>query len=297
MNVKDIESIERKIIKFDNLYKNNVHIRRMDNHRRELLEKNEKYRNKYKGERCFILGNGPSINTLDFRSLENEITFTVNEMFRHEKFEQLNSNFHFIADPEYFKLQRSNKEDNEIIDLINNIGKKGKSPVFFLPMESEKIIKKYGWNRRLKIQYFASNLIFYNDYDEQIDFTKYIPAFQAVVQWCIAFAVYAGFKEIYLLGCDATNIITDLTLFADKQADLSYAYNLSEEAADAVKRKHLKNGLEYTLYGYHRIVHLFGELSKYCKKNEVLLCNASGTTILDCMPRKRVCDILGEKAR
>lgn len=34
-------------------------------------------------------------------------------------------------------------------------------------MESEKIIKKYGWNRGRKIQYFASNLIFYNDYDEQ----------------------------------------------------------------------------------------------------------------------------------
>lgn len=39
MNIKDIESIERKIIKFDNLYKNNVLIKRMDNHRRELLEK------------------------------------------------------------------------------------------------------------------------------------------------------------------------------------------------------------------------------------------------------------------
>ena len=49
------------------------------------LNPNEKalkaLRDKYKGERCFILGNGPSLNKCDLRLLKNEITFGVNAIF------------------------------------------------------------------------------------------------------------------------------------------------------------------------------------------------------------------------
>jgi hypothetical protein len=38
-------------------------------------------KNKHKGKRCFILGNGPSLNRTDLSFLSNEITFGVNRIY------------------------------------------------------------------------------------------------------------------------------------------------------------------------------------------------------------------------
>ena len=39
------------------------------------------YKNKHQGERCFILGNGPSLKDIDLSLLENEITFGTNRIY------------------------------------------------------------------------------------------------------------------------------------------------------------------------------------------------------------------------
>lgn len=48
----------------------------------EMAKENSAFRNIHNGERCFILGNGPSIKFVDFSQLENEYVFTVNQMPR-----------------------------------------------------------------------------------------------------------------------------------------------------------------------------------------------------------------------
>ena len=39
------------------------------------------FRNRHKGQRCVIIGNGPSLNKMDLSFLENEITFGMNRIF------------------------------------------------------------------------------------------------------------------------------------------------------------------------------------------------------------------------
>ena len=41
----------------------------------------EFYRDRYKGKRCFVIGNGPSLNKHDLKLLEDEYTFAVNGFF------------------------------------------------------------------------------------------------------------------------------------------------------------------------------------------------------------------------
>lgn len=41
----------------------------------------QSYKNKHQGERCFILGNGPSLADIDLSLLENEITFGTNRIY------------------------------------------------------------------------------------------------------------------------------------------------------------------------------------------------------------------------
>ena len=80
---------------------------------KELLQRNIRYRDIHKGERCFILANGPSVNGLDFSLLKDEITFTVNQIVRNPQFEKLNANYHIWSDRIFFEIQDGNEEDME----------------------------------------------------------------------------------------------------------------------------------------------------------------------------------------
>ena len=49
---------------------------------KKYLEKNAELKDKYKGQRCYILGNGPSIKQLDVTQVAGAPTFVVNKIGR-----------------------------------------------------------------------------------------------------------------------------------------------------------------------------------------------------------------------
>lgn len=276
--------------RIENIYKNKVLFNKLDQRKKALLLENKKYKGLNEGKRCFVIGNGPSANKVDFSKLEKELVITVNQIFYHQDFNKLKSNFHFIADPAFLKLNRLNAVQADIINKMNRLSEN--HTTLFMPLDGESKARHYRWKNEININYFMSELFFYDDYKESIDFTKYIPSFQSVVQWGIAFAVYMGCKEIYLLGCDATNIVTDLSLFLNTDAPLDYAYTLSKEAENLGRKQRRERGLEYSLFGYWRIVHLFAQLYQYCEKSKVRLYNCSEESILDSIPKKKIEKVL-----
>lgn len=261
-----------------------------------LLKRNTKYKDKYKGKRCFVLGNGPSLNQIDFKLLANEYVFTVNELMRHKQFKDLESNFHFIADPEYFKLDQNKVGDRKIIELIKDMSDSTTCPVFFTPIEGKSIVRQYGWLKEEKCAFFSSKLEFFHKFNQDINFAKFVPAFQAVVQWAIAMAVYMGFNEIYLLGCDATNAITDIAAFMERDFDELYAYKLDEYDKRMVVDRHKKRGVEATLRGYNRIFEVFRELNDWCVLKGVKLVNCSGETVIESIPRMSIEEVFKERS-
>jgi hypothetical protein len=49
--------------------------------RRKSIQKLREYENKYQGERCFIIGNGPSLRNTDLTKLKKEYTFGMNRIY------------------------------------------------------------------------------------------------------------------------------------------------------------------------------------------------------------------------
>jgi hypothetical protein len=49
--------------------------------RRESIQKLQEFENKYQGERCFIIGNGPSLRNTDLTRLKKEYTFGMNRIY------------------------------------------------------------------------------------------------------------------------------------------------------------------------------------------------------------------------
>ena len=49
--------------------------------RRETISNIKKFHNIHKGERCFVIGNGPSLQHTDMTKLQNEFTFGLNRIY------------------------------------------------------------------------------------------------------------------------------------------------------------------------------------------------------------------------
>ena len=49
--------------------------------RRDTIKRIRAFRDVYKGKRCFIIGNGPSLKNTDMRKLKNEYSFGMNRIF------------------------------------------------------------------------------------------------------------------------------------------------------------------------------------------------------------------------
>jgi len=49
--------------------------------RRDSIQKLDSLRNKYRGERCFIIGNGPSLKDTDLSKMKTEFTFGMNRIY------------------------------------------------------------------------------------------------------------------------------------------------------------------------------------------------------------------------
>lgn len=260
---------------------------------RELLQKNIRYKDIHKGERCFILANGPSVNNLDFSLLKNEITFTVNQMVRNPQFERLNANYHMWADRIFFEIEDGNEEDMEMLQVIKNVGKKAPNAEIFYEITAKAMIDKYHLEENSNVAYFQSIRLNPGIMEKtRIDFTRCLPNYPTVIDYAICLAVYMGFRAIYLLGCDCTGFIN---IAQNKMAEARnnlYAFEVSENAAKRMERYSGQRSIRDELNSYAALFDEYEKLGGYCKRNGVELLNATDGGLLECLPRVRLEEVL-----
>lgn len=163
---------------------------------RKLLMKNAIFKNCHKGQRCFIIGNGPSIKSQNLEQLHNEITFVMNGFWKHPIVEKWQPKYFFLADPVYF--DGSETMNNFFLNLSQKINRSK----FFIPLSGRDVVEK---NSLLPKEY--TNYVHFLGFLSQvsikkIDFTKIIPGVQNVSQFAILTAIYMGCNPIYLIGLD-----------------------------------------------------------------------------------------------
>jgi hypothetical protein len=157
-----------------------------------------KFKNKYKGERCFIIGNGPSLNKVDLELLQNEYTFGVNSIFLKSKDIDFKPTFYVVED------------SHVMIDNVDEINSYDVSFKFF-PKNYRTYIKK------------ADNTIFFNMNEGfyrsespnfcvprfSTDLEKVVYCGQSVTMINLQLAYYMGFSEVYLVGMDFSYVIPE----------------------------------------------------------------------------------------
>lgn len=254
----------------------------------DILSRNERFRNAYTGKRCFVLGNGPSLKEIDLAILRNEYTFTVNQIARRDDFPQLHTNFHFWADPAFFRIDPEKPEDLELLDTMKSVDTEDNHPFVFFPYNQIDFAEKFNLIKNLNLFYFVSDVQIPL---EETDYTHMVPSFDTVVQWCITMAIYMGFSEIYLLGCDNTSIINNIYSAADQKAE-EYGYTVSENEQKRMKSLLSYHSLYDYVYSYLRVLSDYKKLNDFCEKNNISLINCTTNSAIDSIPKKDLACII-----
>ena len=151
-----------------------------------------KYKNKYIGERCFILATGPSLTVEDVSKLKNEITFGMNSICL--MFGQLGweTTFYGVQDLAVFlKLKDYYRSFNSTtLFLGDGIPKEDRSGIKHIPYALDYLNHRYS----------------YDTLSTKFSFDVYLHLFDGytITYSLIQIAAYMGFKEIYLLGNDCS---------------------------------------------------------------------------------------------
>ena len=255
------------------------------------LKENKRFKNKHIGERCFILGNGPSLKNIDFSLLSNEITFTVNQLARNPKYPVLKNNYHMWSDYRFFDLHPDRGEDMELLDSMKAVNTKFSKPTVFYRYAAKEMVDQFGLEKELDIHYFEQGWheMFPKKY---VDFTRLTPAFSTVVHYAVCLAVYMGFDEIYLLGCDCSSIITIANTFLNKAENSLYGYNITENEKKRMERVQSKSSFRDELVSTLRLFSDYERILQYCNNNKVKLFNATENSLLDSVPKVRLDEVL-----
>ncbi len=256
------------------------------------LKLNEKFRGIHQGDRCFIIGNGPSISRLNFEKLADEYTFTVNQFARFNGFEKLKTNFHLFGDERVFYLKDSDDLNIENLNYIKKLNESSSDIQFFLVYSSKKFIEKSECFKNAKVNYFSNVIDFYDGFNEGFDLTKSIPWFPTCIDYCIAIAMFMGFNEIYLLGCECTGFLKVTSIDSKNATDYSYGYSVSSNESDRIKQQVKVYGVADELEMWVKILRYYDYFEKYSKLKHIKIVNCTDGGILESFERKSLDDVL-----
>ena len=186
-----IKRITNRIKLAKNRYKNKNNVALYLHSPRQYRETIERLRDIHKGQRCFILGNGPSLNKCNLALLGDEYSFAVNGIFYKTREMGYKPNFYMVED---------NHVISDNLDEINNYRCDYK---FFPAHYSNEIVPDdttifipadYGFYRKGHPFYckprFSKNI------------SEAIYTGQSVTMMQLQLAYHLGFSEVYLVGMD-----------------------------------------------------------------------------------------------
>ena len=258
---------------------------------KEDLARNIRFKDAHEGERCFILGNGPSLKEIGLSLLKDESVFTVNNFCEVKDFDKVRPNYHLWLDGAFFGLRNDSSQDiDKILERYEKTA--AADPECFVPIEAKKFILENRLDKKLRFNYIFPGLPEAQTAEDiRTDLTKSVNGYKTVVQYAIAIAIYMGFKEIILLGCDSTNILMHInTRLYGKSSEL-HAYEKGEGAQQA---RQLTRSWKFSelLNDQYLLFREYDNLAEYCCKKGINLYNCSSQTLIDSIERRTLQDVL-----
>lgn len=213
-------------------------------------------KNKYKKQKCFIIGGSPSLKQLDLKKLNNSEykIFTVGKGYKLKDYGLIKSDFHVFSDTQGY-LEAADEIDEKYSDI------------FFS-------------HCRINFLNNVENLIYFDCFKTPINMNKHYqedltqPLFhcETVINCALQIATYMGFKDIYFIGVD---------LDFDKNSGHIY------KSTDGENKRQIEHSQKNSLF----MLSSFEYATPFLNNKGINLYNASPSGILNCMPRIKYDDL------
>lgn len=230
---------------------------------RKELGRNKTLKGSANQERCYILGAGPSLSNIDLDLLIGQKVITVNRLYLLESYEALSPIFHCALDPamcngvykeEFYDVITSHPSINYLLsgNVPNSFRELENTFICQVGLIPSKIVKPF-----------------------RLDLPS--AAFANVVQFALELAMYMGFKEIILLGCDFNQFAsrTDSHVYDDRVAANKRTLSMTHEL--------LTHMIMLLQYEY---------IKEYADLRGISIFNATEGSLLDVFEMKKFDDLL-----
>ena len=238
----------------------------------KLAGRLKRFKNCHEGQRCFVIGNGPSLTTDDLDKLKNEYTFACNKIYRLFDKTTWRPTYYVLQDravmfDDYDMLVPTSKECTAC--FLNGIRY----------WEHPKELRK------------ADNVFFFYIHtvtDENgeppvfADITKGTNNGSTITFGMLQFAIYMGFKEIYLLGVD-----NNFSHMVDRDGNV-----IVQDIKD-----HFEGGDHASLKNINieawKLEQTYLSAKKYADAHGIKICNATRGGKLEVFERVNLDQVLG----
>jgi hypothetical protein len=202
-----------------------------------LLQQNEKLRGRHAGQRCFVIGNGPSLQKQDLAPLANEVTFVMNAFWKHP-----------ILDtgwqPTYFCFADAVCWDgtDAVKEFFKSVRQRAPRAEHLFPVEGKPVVERDALLPLAATHFFAfqTHALGFSVADT-FDLTRPVPFPFSTAQLAIMAAIFMGCSPIYLMGLDHDWLAhrgQDTHFFSGRSlenhptatGELSYSYDVEMEA-------------------------------------------------------------------
>lgn len=234
----------------------------------------QKFKNKYKNQRCFVVGNGPSLNDMNLNLMKNDLVICANSFFL--KFKDLNFVPDFITVEDHLVAEDNYKELDNLkgikkiypIDLKRNFNEN--DDTYFIELRRAFRNKKpdgnFKFNNFNEIFYWGGTVLYMN----------------------LQLAQYLGCKEVYLIGVDLSySIPNDATIKGS-------VITSNSDDPNHFDSSYFGSGKKWHLPETDRMQISFSNAYIEMKKNGVNLFNATKGGNLQEIPRVNYNDLFND---
>lgn len=243
----------------------------LDKESKNIVRRNSAFNNIHAGERCFVIGTGPSLRTLtgdQIEKLRSEVVFGVNSLYKSDVASTLVPKYYTLIDNLYWESESWSSAFAEVVEKYAT-----NPPVFITDPRARHIVD----NLDLKT---PSVYIYSKKYPTKqmsAEITGNIYAAMNCITYSILVAMYMGFKEVYILGCDYNAFCS---------AGSGHCYDDKEELKDN------PYNLAFYLKFYWITTEFHYLVSKLAKEKGVNVVNLTPGSLLDAYPRMHIGEVI-----
>jgi hypothetical protein len=168
-----------------------------------------RFHNIHRGQRCFIAGNGPSLNRMNLNALDGEYLFCSNAIFL--LFPRVNWR------PQYYTAVDTRVVPDRAADIIA-MHEQNPDMILFLPRQLTNHQTGEVTDTATIIPPGRNRIFFEQKYPDEsdlpfsafsLDAGRHLVQPYTVTVTALQLAVYMGFDPIYLIGCDTEYVVPD----------------------------------------------------------------------------------------